>query len=280
MSLRSFWVSVAALIWVQSAYAHELGAEQPVLIQLEYENSSEGDGATSSQSSGRQALVETVIERRPDAKIIEYSVPEGGKTNFWYFPVRILEQNDGTVSLHNRSDLEERIQEWLDRYGIPRELCGKWTHGGGFPFKYDCDPESALEQIASHRLGGPEIKEGAQFTHPQGTGEAVLEYADMTEKQLIAEFAVDQVAARKSDAEQRLILAQMMGDTLTEAQAAVAAEQIGYHGSITVLFDLDASGKVWRRTDTTRVVVSSPETGSEVRKAKVTVTRTQPGHTS
>lgn len=258
--------------------AHEQTASA-VLLQSEYETKSEWvDGSGSSSSSGGQVLIETYLGETEVGKLYNYDLPrdEDGKSNsnFWYFPAHVVEKSDGSLVLADREGIEKRIDQWLVQRKWPRKLCGRWSHGGGFPYKVDCDPDSILRQIAELDLRFPKLVEGQTFEHPLGKEPAVLQPSEDSENSLKAVFELSTDAARKDEVEQALILAEMLDEDLTREQAEAEALETSYNGSITVEFVLDEAGKVISKTEYASFTVSTPNDGSKKKEARTRVFRT------
>tara|TARA_R110000772_G_scaffold54456_9_gene124419 strand:+ start:35884 stop:36756 length:873 start_codon:yes stop_codon:yes gene_type:complete len=247
-------------------------------LQLEYERSSKlSDGHTSGTSSGHQALIETVKEETSEGIILKYDLPpdEGGKADsgFWYFPARVMERPDGSLELLDAQIVEARINQWLEKYKIPREACGMWSHGGGFPFKVDCDPQSILDEIESFDLRIPSLVDGAEYSHALGEGPGILTALPASRPGYSVTLTVDEDKVRAEKAETALILAQMLGEDLTRQQAEEDAAKIGIQGSIRIEFDLNTSGAVIRKTERTEITVKRPEELAETTTSLTIVTR-------
>ncbi|MGB5723955.1 MAG: hypothetical protein WBM39_06040 [Parasphingorhabdus sp.] len=252
---------------------------EPTWLQLEYERSSErSDGQTSGTSLGRQALIETVIEETPGGVVLQYDLPrdEGGKANsgFWYFPARVIERPDGSLGLLDEQVVEARIDKWLEKHRIPKEACGMWNHGGGFPFKVDCDPQSILDQIESFDLRISDLMAGAEYSHAQGDVPGILMALPAAGRPgYSVTFTVDQDKARTAEVAKALILAQMLGKDLSRQQAEADAAKIGFQGSIRIEFDLNPAGTVIRKTEQSEITVTRPGEDAETTTSLTTVTR-------
>jgi len=222
-------------------------------------------------------LIETVIEETSDGVIIQYDLPrdEGGKANsgFWYFPARVIERPDGSLELLDEQIVEARINQWLEQYKIPKEACGMWSHGGGFPFKVDCDPQSILGEIESFDLRIPGLVDGAEYSHPLGEGPGILTALPTSRLGYSATITVDQDKARAEEVENALILAQMLGKDLSRQQAQEDAAKVGFQGSIRIEFDLDASGTVIRKTERVEITMKRPDESAETTTSLTIVTR-------
>lgn len=271
-------VAAAAAMTMSGAVFAQPQEQEARLLRLEYETSSENsDGDTTSSSSGRQALIETFVGETPAGRVFEYDLPrdenQNKKPGFWYFPAKVRERSDGTAELLEIDVIQARIDKWLEDRDIPPEACGTWTHGGGFPFKVDCDPYSILDQIAPFQLRIPDVKADGEYTHPQGKTEGILVPLPSPRSGYAVELPLDEAKARLSEVEHSLILAQMLGLKLSRQQAESDAAKIQFEGSIVVEFDVDRGGLVSRRSETVTMVIARPNAQKEKRTASVIVAR-------
>ena len=254
------------------------GSDRASWLQLEYETSSvSSDGGSNSSSSGRQSLIETVVRNTDDGVVLRYDLPrdEAGnaKTGFWYFPADVLEKPDGSLELLDVDSVKSRIDHWLTQRNIPREACGLWTHGGGFPYQVDCNPNSILDQIEAFDLRIPALDAGAEFPHAMANSPGILERLTAPRTGYFVTVSIDQQKARSEEAKNALILAQMLKQDLSREQAESDAAQTDIRGSIRMQFDLGPTGSVVRLSNRTSVVVKNPDGTSETRTSLVTVER-------
>lgn len=254
------------------------GSDRVSWLQLEYETSSvSSDDGSNSSSSGRQSLIETVVRNTDDGVVLRYDLPrdEAGdaKTGFWYFPTDVLEKPDGSLELLDVDSVKSRIDHWLTQRNIPRKACGLWTHGGGFPYQVDCNPDSILDQIEAFDLRIPGLEADAEFPHPMASSPGILERLTAPRTGYFVTVSIDQQKARSEEAKNALILAQMLGQDLPCEQAESDAAQTDIRGSIRMEFDLGPTGSVVRLSNRTSVVVKNPDGTSETRTSLVTVER-------
>ncbi len=231
--------------------------EVTTFLLLEYENSStDSDGNSIGSSNGRQSLIETVVKKTPDGTILKYDLrrDKEGKTKsgFWYFPAQVFERSDGSLELLGTDVIEKRIDQWLKKRKFPREVCGLWIHGGGFPFKFDCDPQSTLGQIEPFDLRISSMVAGAEYSHALSAVPGILKLLPAPRKGFSVVLSVDAGKVRDGEIEQALILAQMLGNELPRQQAEEDASKTGYAGSITIEFDIDDSGTITKKNRTFR----------------------------
>lgn len=269
----------AFLICFVSSHAKAAGSEiiTSSWLLLEYKNSSETEDGSSSSSNGRQSLIETVVDRTAEKTVLEYDYPHvdngRNKAGFWYFPAKITVSSDGTRHLTDRSAVEQRIAKGIEERGIPVEACGKRTHGGGFPFKYDCDPDSVLKQIEPFILEETGIYEGATYSHPAGLLPVSLRRDERAKNTLLAVFQIAPDVFRSRKIEQDRIYSEMMNEAFSPIEAQRHAEQTDYVGTISVRFELDEAATVSRRIETTIITESPPDGPAKTRQSQVSVTR-------
>lgn len=267
---------VFSLLLASPAMADDTPGSQ-TWFQLEYETLTESEGGGSSSSNGKQALVETVIANTPRGLVLEYNQLRDAtgrrRSGFWYFPARVVEQADGTMVLFDESAVQRRINSWLEERNIPQELCGSWTNGGGFPFQYDCDPQSALTQIEPFDLRLEGVVAGGTFEHSLGQEPGLLSYAEGTTDTLVTSIAIDQDKAREDRVKSALIVAEMMREDLTRAQAVEQAARVQFSGTIELEFTLGVEGSIDKKVETQRLVIIDPSVGKETRYATATVER-------
>ncbi len=276
-----YWAVLAGLLLsaVPPSIAYGQASQyESTWLQLEYERSSRhSDGQLGSSSNGRQALIETIIEETPSGVVLQYELPRDkeGKpsSGFWYFPARLLERPDGSLELLDKQVVEDRIDQWLEKPRIPREACGMWSHGGGFPFQVDCDPYSILGQIESFDLRIPDLMAGSEYSHPQSSAPGKLKALPETRPGYFVNVTVDPAKLRAAEVEKALILAQMLGKDLARQQAEEDAAKIGFQGSISIEFDLDQTGTVIRKTERSEIIVTRPGEDAETTTMLTTVTR-------
>lgn len=140
-------VSVSGEAFAQSPF-DRVGDEYR--ITLVYSTESKGDGSSSS-SNGSHEYVERIDAVRDDGVERVFDLPpeltaEERLLN-WQFPVRVLEADDGTLSLLNREEMVARRDLWLADAKISPEACGSWYFTWN-AFQVECDPDAVLETIS------------------------------------------------------------------------------------------------------------------------------------
>jgi len=91
---------------------------------------------------------------------------------------------------------------------------------------------------------------------------------------LVASGPVDPHFVREQEVQTALIVAEISGENLSPEAADAQAAGIDATGTVTVEFAIDDTGLVWRRTETSDMVVTGREQCDETRWSVQTVTRT------
>jgi len=264
-------IAIAALLTAAPAAAQEY------VLALEYQTSTKGGQYdSSSSSSGRQAIAERVIAATPEGVEAEYTLPFDSEeirgNERWMFPARIRIAADGGKTLLNPDELAACNAAWLAEAKWPREACSRWLFTWT-AVQIRCDPEAAVEAVESYGMRPGRIAEGQPFALKGALGPVLLARAGEADGRTILTGSgpVDVAFLRESAAQTALVLAEMTGKTLTldEAQAAV----ITASGTVSVTFEVDAAGMIWKRIDRSEITVTGDPDGDETRRAESTVTR-------
>ena len=229
---------------------------------IEHQRSSESSDGSSSNSSGTDILLETFRGLEGGERRFTYDLPrdESGKTrsNFWYFPVDVIEDTLGNRRLANRQILEARISEWLAKYNIPRSLCGKYSNGNGFPYRIDCDPEVVLEVIDGYVLRDPDVAVGAAYDHPMGEGQGEWKMGTVPGI-LSAKMPVSAAKLREERVENQRVLAEMLEQPFDRDAVVAEMGAIQFSGEIEVTVEFDDVGAIARRTEHLRYQAVNPD---------------------
>lgn len=266
-------IAIAALLTAAPAAAQEY------VLALEYQTSTEGGQYDSSgSSSGRQAIAERVIAATPEGVEAEYTLPfdpeEIRGNERWMFPARIRIAADGGKTLLNPDELAARNAAWLAEAKWPREVCSRWLFTWT-AVQIRCDPEAAVEAVESYGMRPGRIAEGVPFALKGALGPVVLTRAGEADGRIILTGSgpVDVAFLRESAAQTALVVAEITGKTLTLAEAQAQAAAITASGTVSVTFEVDAAGMVWKRIDRSEITVTGDPDGDETRRAESTVTR-------
>lgn len=273
------WSVLAAAVLLSGMLHAPVIAQEEYVLLLEYETESQSDeGSGSSKSSGRQALAERVIARRDAGTEIEYSIPgdaERIKGNaIWMYPARVLVSAAGEKTLLNGEEINQRVDEWLEKANWPREICGRWIFTWT-AYHIRCDLPAIIDEVEGYGMRPGDVKEGEAIRVYSQVEPAVLIKTGETKNRTIlaAEVGIDPAVIRQDEAEMMVAVAEMTGKELTLDQALAELIDFKAEGVIRLVLEVDANGLVWRRIESMDMQVSGLKSGEEVRRSSNTVTR-------
>lgn len=268
-----------ALTLAAAALVATPAAAQDYVLQLAYETETRGDdGEVTSSASGRQPIAEKVIAATPEGTELEYSLPFGPEeirgNERWMFPARMRVAPDGTKTILNPEELLARNAAWLAEAEWPREVCSRW----GFTwtaFQVRCDVEAAIEAADTYGMQPGRIAEGQPFALEGALGPVVLARAGENEGRIVLTGTgqVDLAFIREREVCGALVVAEVSGEALTPDEATAKAAAITATGTLTVTFEIDAGGMVWRREDRSEITLDGSEFSDGTTRARQTVTR-------
>ena len=254
-------------------------AAQDYVLALEYESSTTGaDGGSSGSSSGRQAIAERVIAAGSEGIEAEYTLPyDPAKVrgnDRWMFPVRIMVAADGRKTVLNEPELLARSEAWLAEMKWPREVCSRWTFSW-MAYQIRCDPAAAIEVIERYGMQPGRIAEGQGYALEGALGPVVLARAGEAGGRVILTGSgpVDVAHLREEAARTALVVAEISRETLTPEEARAATAGITATGTISVTFEVDAQGLVWKRAASSEITVTGSAYDDGTRRSEQTVTR-------
>lgn len=257
-----------------------LAAETEYILSLEYETSAQRfDGQGSGHSSGHQALAERIIGTTADGIEVEYFIPfdpdEIKGNEKWMFPARMLIAPDGTKTILNEPQMMARLDSWLVEANWSREVCSQWLFTWT-AIQIRCDPKAAIEAVETYGMRPGRIAEGERFAPIGAATPAVLAKTGMRNGRIVltATVSIDPAFVRKGAADSAMVVAQISGEELSPEVAAIEVAAIDATGTVSVEFEVDDSGMVWKRTDTSEVTVTGDRHGDETRHSVQIVTRT------
>ena len=268
-----------ALALLAAALFSAPATAQDYVLQLEYETETRGDGEeVTSSASGRQPIAERILATTPEGVEAEYTLPfdpEDIRGNErWLFPARIRTAPDGSKTVLNAAELLARVDAWLAEMEWPREVCSRW----GFSwtaYQVRCDVEAAVETVETYGMQPGRIAEGQPFALKGALGPVVLVRAGENEGRIVLNGTapVDPAFIREREALGALVVAEVSGEALTPEQATAKAAAITATGTLTVTFEIDATGLVWRREDRSEITLDGSEFSDGTTRSRQTVTR-------
>lgn len=256
---------------------------QPVVgerheIVVTYETSRRASNGSSSNSGGRNDLLERVIAVRGSGLELEFDLPASAtaadRARVWQYPVRVFQPATGKMRLLNGAELEMRVDGWLAAAGITRAMCGRWVFTWN-AFRIECNPESVIADIEAIDLRMADLREGADYRYRGGTGVGKLSRTSATggNSTYFVKLDIDVDAIRRSRAESDVALGEMTGQRVTLENAINERAKETLSGTIEITFEVDAAGNATRRVATTNLVTVMPDGVSETDWQTTVVTR-------
>lgn len=247
-------------------------------ITKSYVTSEQASDGSSGSSSGHDTFLERVIAVRDTNIELEYDLSKDATTEErarnWQFPARMLKPAHGPMQLLNAGELETRLDGWLKAGGWDRSICGRWIFTWD-AFHINCDPQSIVKTIDEIDLRSHDLREGAPFQDALALAPGVITKKAVGGKAITFTtiLKVNPVAVRRAWAEADVVIGEILQKpvTLEAALHERAKEQVS--GTISVSFETDAAGFVWKRTKVTKLELKRPDGASESRTATETVER-------
>lgn len=226
-------------------------------IDKRYETSQKtSDGSGSSR--GRDVILERVIGVREGGLELEYDLPKNAtaedRARNWQFPARIFRRSNGSMLLRNRSELEARVEVWLKAAGLTRADCGRWIFTWN-AFRIECDPQSVIKTVEAFDLRSADLREGAPYQEAEARGPGTLtrKAAGPNGATFAVLMEIDPDRVRRARAESDVSVGEIMKKPVTLDVALRERAKESVSGTISVTFDTDSVGNVWRRTKVTKV---------------------------
>ena len=248
------------------------------ILTKSYSTTDESSDGSSGSSNGSDELTERVIAVRDGGTELDYDMSAGttaeDRARQWVFPARVFRASDGSLRLLNRDALEARLEQWLKAGGGDRSLCGRWIFTWN-AFQIECDPDEALQDIATFDLTSQDLRENAPYrdAHALAPG-ALSRIADGPNgATFVATMQTDPDAVRRERAEADVVIGEIMRKpvTLETTLAERSKEQVD--GTILVTFEADAAGDPRKRTRVMKLNIKRPDGISEDRISTETVER-------
>lgn len=271
---RSGIVLAAALIEMAAATpGPSVGDAIRIITDREMEEHGNRVDSQQGTSTDRDSYVERVAAVRPDGVVLEYDLPQDATTedraSNWQFPFQVLKAHDGTVRLLNASQLAVRVDRWLKAAGMTHAVCDKLIFTWN-AFRVDCDPQSAIRWLAIVTLPDG-LQAGNPFTDPDARAPTTLRQASTD--RLVATLVINPAVIRRQRAQADVGVAELTHKVLTLDEALKAHESETVTGTITVTFDLDATGRTRQRTRVETVQVAWPNGRIDTQTATHTLMR-------
>lgn len=268
-----------ALALAIEAPSPKVGERVEIIRRASTENSST-DGSIGS-SSDVDTVMEQVLEVRTDGVVYLLDVPlsaeQEERASQWQLPARILRAPDGKLTLLNRAELEKRRDAWLKAANWDARVCGKTIFTWN-AFKIECDPESALSIFKAFDLHFTEIRDGASYADSQaGRAGPLRKVSDGPAGAVYdAEMAIDAEIVRNGDVETDIVVAEISGKPITPEEARNRHKADAISGTMTIRFEADESGLVWRRTRKSLIIKKTSEASSTTKTTETIERRAIP----
>jgi hypothetical protein len=231
-------------------------------ITLTRHSTEQGSDGSSGSSDDRDTVIERVIGVRSDGLELEYDfpkdTPKGERDSSWQFPARVFRPFHGSLQLLDRAAVERRVDTWLKAAKWPRSICGHWIFTWN-AFQIDCDPDSVVKAIQAFELD-PDVRNGVRYEDLDAREPGVLaKRRNGPDTQFVAEMAIDPEAVRRAQAQSDVAIGEITNKPVRFDAALNSHAKDVVSGTISVTFDADAQGKVWRRTKITRLQITGPD---------------------
>lgn len=239
-----------------------------------YQTTETSSDGSKGSSSGRTALIERVVGLRDGGVEVEYDLPPDvtpkDRAREWQFPARIFKAADGSRQLLNAAQLEAQLDGWLKAAKSDRSACGRWTFTWT-AFRIECDPQAILARTAELDPAAQIVQAGAAYADPRAVqGGRIVQTGKSA---FTVTVRIDPDTVRHERAEADVIVGEISRKPVS-LQAALrerAGEQVT--GSITVIWETDATGIARKRVKTTRTEIRRKDGVTEERGGTETVER-------
>lgn len=219
-------------------------------------------GATGRSSArGSDTIEERVVAVTPGGVELVYDLPAGAdaaaRARTWELPARVRRGADGTLTLLNAAELEQRLDAWLAAAKIDRSMCGKLIFTWN-AFRIECDPHAVLAEIASYDPADALQVGGSDFSDPEALAPVAL-VAQPDGRSFVATLTPDPAKMRRARAETDVAVAELSQRPigLDAALAAHACDQVA--GTITVTLEGGAGGAITRRTRVETLTITAAD---------------------
>jgi hypothetical protein len=283
MKRRLFPILLVAIASLSggAATAQRLSPEpgDEYIITKSYQTAQEtSEGSSSGSANGRDDYLERIIAVGDTGVELEYDLRREAtaedRARSWQFPVRVLKPINGPMQVLNEQELEARLDRWLNAAKWTREVCGHWIFTWN-AFRIECDPTSVLTLLDTVNLRSLVLREGSAHSEPEALGTGILtrKASPSTNAIYTVDLDVDSEAVRRARAESDVAVGEIMREPVTFDAALENRRSESISGTISITFDTDSSGNVWRRTKVTKLVIKKPDGLSENQIATETVER-------
>jgi hypothetical protein len=242
-------------------------------------DSAQRSNGSSGSTHDKDTIIERVMGLRSGGGLeLQYDLPSDAtadeRATDWQFPAKVFKPQSGPTQLLNGAEIEARIDSWLKNASLTRAACGHWIFTWN-AFRIQCEPQSVLKTIQAYDLRSVDLHEGSTYQDSGASNSGTLARTStgLEGETFATEMKVDSDAVRRGRAEQDVVVGEILQRpvSLEAALHAHAAEIIS--GTISVAFDTDRDGNVWRRTKVTKLEIKRPNGTTETQSVTETLER-------
>lgn len=279
---RIFGMIASIFLLIPAAHAQVLSDAPKVgdtyEITMTSDSSQQGSNGSSGSSHDKDTIIERVTGLRADGLELEYDLPKSSTAeemaSNWQFPARVFKPLRGPAELLNGAELETRLDGWLKAARWSRAVCGRWIFTWN-AFRIECDPQSVLKTIDAFDLRSADLREGAAYQDASAlaTGTLVRKTSGADGATYSVEMPVDPDAVRRAHAETDVATGEILNKPVTLDAALQARAKENISGTISIVFETDPHGNVFRRTRVTTLKITKADGGSETDSTTQTLER-------
>ena len=234
---------------------------------------SEGPNGSSGSTHDLDTLIERIEAVRPDGVEVVFDLPQGTsaeeRRQSWQFPARVFEPFDGPAKLLNASELEKRVDDWLNWGKMTRQACGHWIFTWN-AFRIECDPQAVIAEVRKFDPTLPELRDGAVYRDADALAPAPLmkKSAGSAGSTFTASMAINPKVVQHDRAEADVVVGEITRKPVTFEAAFAERAKEALSGTIEVTIDVDASGNWSRLTKITKSKTKEPDGAVKIETAR------------
>lgn len=220
------------------------------------------DGGTGS-SNTRSTILERSIGTRDGGLELEYSFPTTDipENDAWKLPARVFTKPGSSVQLLNENEIEERLEDYLEKYPEIRAHCGEvvftWT-----AFEIHCSSSHVIDLVESYNLHIGPLAEGNLYEEPGALSPAPMHQISSASDNLVfqVELVLDPKNIQEEFEDSMEQVAQITGDSASSIMNSswnlAGDEKPKFSGTRLVTIEGTSTGLVveLRRETTLRIV--------------------------
>lgn len=253
---------------------------KPSLIVYESKTQSTSTSGSNASSRSRSSIVERIIGNKGDGLEIEFSFPNPKipENDAWKLPARVVVNPDGAIELLNESEIEDRLEKYLEKHPEMRKFCGgavfTWT-----VFEIHCDTVHIIDLVKSNNLHLGTLSEGKLYTEPEAIGPSRLRNISSNDsKQVLeVELVLDPTQLQSKYEKDMEKIAEITGDNVNSLMNTTlnlnGDEKPLFSGQRLVSFELDPNGKISKIQRETTTIIKGGGMFQETTKLTETLER-------